>query len=114
MGKRRKTMLGRVVSNKMDKTAVVAVETYRQHPVYKKTVRTVTRYKAQDTKNECQPGDAVRLEETRPLSKEKRWRIAEIVTKVEQIEVRPEELEPQALEPQPEEVSTESESTIES
>ena len=95
MDKKRKSRLGRVVSNKMDKTAVVAVETRRHHPIYKKTVRTVTRYKAHDEMNECQPGDTVRLEETRPLSKEKRWRVAEIVIKAEQLEVRPVELETQ-------------------
>jgi small subunit ribosomal protein S17 len=93
MDKKRKSRLGRVVSNKMDKTAVVAVETHRHHPIYRKTVRTVTRYKAHDEMNECQPGDTVRLEETRPLSKEKRWRVAEIVIKAEQLEVKPVDLE---------------------
>ena len=107
MDKKRKSRLGRVVSNKMDKTAVVAVETRRHHPIYKKTVRTVTRYKAHDEMNECQPGDTVRLEETRPLSKEKRWRVAEIVIKAEQLEVRPVELETQ-----PEEAVAEPEATV--
>jgi small subunit ribosomal protein S17 len=95
MDNKRKSRVGRVVSNKMDKTAVVAVETRRHHPIYKKTVRKITRYKAHDEMNECQPGDTVRLEETRPLSKEKRWRVAEIVLKAEQLEVRPVELETQ-------------------
>jgi len=115
MERNRKTRLGRVVSNKMDKTAVVTVETRRHHPVYKKTVRTMARYKVHDEKNECQPGDTVRLEETRPLSKEKRWRVVEIVIKAEQIEVRPEELEPQAEEvvPEPEEATAEPEETTE-
>jgi small subunit ribosomal protein S17 len=113
MERKRKTRLGRVVSNKMDKTAVVTVETRRHHPVYKKTVRRITRYKVHDEKNECQPGDTVRLEETRPLSKEKRWRVAEIISKAEQIEVRPEELEPQPEEvvPEPEEALVEPEET---
>ena len=93
MQRRRKTKLGRVVSNKMNKTAVVAVETFRHHPIYGKTVRTVLRYKAHDENNQCGPGDTVRLEETRPLSKEKRWRVVEIITKAEVVEVRPEELE---------------------
>ena len=93
MEKKRKIRLGRVVSRKMDKTAVVVVETSRHHPMYKKTMKKLTRYKAHDEKNECAPGDIVRLVETRPLSKEKRWRVAEIVTKAEVIEVRPEELE---------------------
>ena len=114
MDKKRKSRLGRVVSNKMDKTAVVAVETRRHHPIYKKTVRTITRYKAHDEMNECQPGDTVRLEETRPMSKEKRWRVAEIVIKVEQLEVRPEELETQPEEAvaEPEATATESEETV--
>jgi len=107
MDKKRKSRLGRVASNKMDTTAVVAVEARRHHPIYKKTVRTVTRYKAHDETNECQPGDTVRLEETRPLSKEKRWRVAEIVIKAEQLEVKPVELEAQ-----PEEVVAEPEATL--
>ena len=107
MDKKRKSRLGQVVSNKMDKTAVVAVETRRHHPIYKKTVRRITRYKAHDEMNECQLGDTVRLEETRPLSKEKRWRVAEIIIKAEQLEVRPVELETQ-----PEETVVESEETV--
>ncbi len=107
MDKKRKSRLGRVVSNKMDKTAVVAVETRRHHPIYKKTVRRITRYKVHDEMNECQPGDTVRLEETRPLSKEKRWRVAEIVIKAEQLEVRPAELEAE-----PEETAVEVEETV--
>ncbi|HEY33480.1 MAG TPA: 30S ribosomal protein S17 [Dehalococcoidia bacterium] len=107
MERKRKSRLGQVVSNKMDKTVVVTVETRRHHPVYKKSVRRITRYKVHDEKNECQPGDIVRLEETRPLSKEKRWRVVEIVTKAEQIEVRPEELEAQ-----PEEAVTEAEEVV--
>jgi small subunit ribosomal protein S17 len=114
MDKKRKSRLGRVVSNKMDKTAVVVVETRRHHPIYKKTVRTVTRYKAHDEMNECRPGDTVRLEETRPLSKEKRWRIAEIVIKAEQLEVKPVELEtqPEGAEAEPEVIVAESAETV--
>jgi small subunit ribosomal protein S17 len=114
MEKKRKTRLGRVVSNKMDKTVVVTVETRRHHPVYKKTVRRISRYKVHDEKNECQPGDTVRLEETRPLSKEKRWRVVEIVTKAEQIEVRPVELEaqPEEVVAEPEKVTTEPEEVV--
>jgi small subunit ribosomal protein S17 len=107
MDKKRKSRLGRVVSNKMDKTAVVAVETRRHHSIYKKTVRRITRYKAHDEMNECQPGDTVRLEETRPLSKEKRWRVAEIILKAEQLEVRPVELETQ-----PDETTVRSEEAV--
>jgi small subunit ribosomal protein S17 len=89
---KRKTMLGRVASNKMDKTVVVVVETSKRHPLYKKIVRKVTRYKAHDEKNQCIPGDKVRIEETRPISREKRWRVAEIIAKAEVVEVKPEEV----------------------
>ncbi len=77
----RKTRMGRVVSNKMDKTIVVAVETQVAHPLYKKRVRQTTKFKAHDANNECRIGDVVRVMETRPLSKDKRWRLVEIVTK---------------------------------
>lgn len=90
---KRKTRQGRVVSDRMDKTVVVAVETFRHHPIYRKTVRRVTRYKAHDEGNQCAMGDTVRLEETRPLSRDKRWRVTEIVIKAEQIEVKPEEIQ---------------------
>ena len=77
--KRAKTKIGRVVSDKMDKTVVVAVESYRPHPLYKRTVRRIKRFKAHDEQNTCHIGDVVRIEETRPLSKEKRWRVVEIL-----------------------------------
>ena len=93
MEKKRKVRLGRVVSNKMDKTVVVVVETPRHHPLYKKTIKRVVRYKAHDEKNECGLGDKVKIVETRPLSREKRWRVAEIMTKGEVVEVKPEEIE---------------------
>jgi small subunit ribosomal protein S17 len=88
----RKARFGRVVSDKMDKTVVVAVETPRRHPLYKKTVRRAVKYKAHDEKNECRMGDMVKIMETRPLSKDKRWWVAEIVTKGEVAEVQPEEI----------------------
>ncbi len=93
MDKKRKTRVGRVVSNKMDKTVVVAVETLRFHPLYKKTIRRVVKFKAHDRNNECEEGDMVRIVETRPLSRQKRWRVAEILTKGRKIEVQPEEIE---------------------
>lgn len=71
----RKTRVGRVVSDKMDKTVVVAIEKKVMHPVYKKFVRQRTKYKAHDETNECRVGDEVLIEETRPLSKDKRWRV---------------------------------------
>jgi len=77
----RKTMIGTVVSDKMEKTIVVAVETNVRHPMYKKTVKRTYKLKAHDEKNECKTGDKVKVMETRPLSKEKRWRLVEIVEK---------------------------------
>ncbi|HEY8393095.1 MAG TPA: 30S ribosomal protein S17 [Capillibacterium sp.] len=80
---RRKTRVGRVISDKMDKTVVVAVERLEQHPLYKKTVRRTTKFKAHDENNQCRIGDEVRIMETRPLSKEKRWRVVEIIKQAE-------------------------------
>jgi small subunit ribosomal protein S17 len=92
MESKRKSRLGHVVSDKMDKTVVVAVETPKRHRLYKKTLRRVARYKAHDEKNKCQVGDKVIIVETRPLSREKRWRVAEIVAKAEVVEISPEEI----------------------
>jgi hypothetical protein len=78
----RKERVGIVVSNKMDKTIIVAVEAREKHPIYGKFVKKTTKFVAQDEKNECSEGDKVRLMETRPLSKTKRWRLVEIVEKV--------------------------------
>ena len=78
----RKTRVGKVVSNKMDKTIVVAVEDHERHPLYKKIIKTTYKLKAHDENNECSIGDTVRVMETRPLSKDKRWRLVEIVEKV--------------------------------
>ena len=75
----RKERVGIVVSNKMDKTIVVAVVNKYKHPLYKKTVSTTKKYKAHDEKNECKVGDTVRIVETRPLSKDKYFRVQEIV-----------------------------------
>jgi small subunit ribosomal protein S17 len=87
-----KSRLGRVVSDKMDKTVVVVVETPKRHPLYKKTLRRAVRYKAHDEKNQCGLGDIVKIVETRPLSKQKRWRVAEVITKGEVVEVKPEDI----------------------
>ena len=75
----RKTRVGVVVSDKMDKTVVVSIERRVQHPVYGKMVRRTKRLKAHDEKNDARTGDTVRIMETRPLSKDKRWRLVEIV-----------------------------------
>ena len=79
----RKTRVGKVVSDKMDKTIVVLVEDRVTHPLYKKIVRVSKKYKAHDEQNECREGDKVRIMETRPLSKDKRWRLVEIIKKAE-------------------------------
>ena len=77
----RKTRTGMVVSDKMDKTIVVAIEDLVQHPLYKKIIKKTSRIKAHDEANECSIGDKVMIMETRPLSKEKRWRLVEIIHK---------------------------------
>jgi len=77
----RKTRVGVVVSDKMDKTIVVAIEDRVRHPLYKKIVKRTYKLKAHDEKNECNVGDRVRVMETRPLSREKRWRLVEIIEK---------------------------------
>ena len=78
----RKTRIGKVTSNKMDKTIVVTIEERVTHPLYKKVVKRTYKLKAHDEKNECSIGDTVKVMETRPLSKDKRWRLVEIVEKV--------------------------------
>ena len=87
-----KSKIGLVSSNKMDKTLVVLVESHRNHPLYKKTIKTVKRYKVHDENNECKIGDTVKIVETRPLSKEKRWRVSEIIVKAAAIELKPDEI----------------------
>jgi len=79
----RKTRIGTVVSDKMDKTVVVAVERTVTHPLYKRTMRRTKKFKAHDEENSCRAGDVVRIMETRPLSKEKRWRVVEIIRRAE-------------------------------
>ena len=74
-----KTRVGRVVSTKMDKTVIVAIERLVKHPMYKKYIRKTTRVKVHDAQNSCQVGEIVRIQETRPLSKEKRWRVVEVI-----------------------------------
>ena len=83
--KMRKTRTGTVVSNKMDKTVVVAVETMVSHKLYGRTIRQTKKYKAHDEENSCNIGDRVKIMETRPLSKDKRWRVIEIVRRTEEI-----------------------------
>ena len=77
----RKTRVGKVVSNKMDKTVVVAIEDNVKHPLYKKIIKNTIKLKAHDENNTCNVGDRVLIMETRPLSKDKRWRVVEIIEK---------------------------------
>ena len=77
----RKVMIGTVTSNKMDKTIVVSVETSVKHPIYGKFVKRTYKLKAHDEENQCQVGDKVKVMETRPLSKDKRWRLVEVIEK---------------------------------
>ncbi len=81
----RKIRIGRVVSDKMDKTVVVAVETLVSHSLYQRAVRRTKKFKAHDAENACRIGDKVKIMETRPLSKDKRWRIVEILERAHQI-----------------------------
>ena len=80
--KSRKQLIGKVISNKMDKTIVIEIENLVMHPLYKKSVKRTKRIKSHDERNECSVGDVVRIEESRPLSKEKRHRLIEIIEKV--------------------------------
>ena len=92
MGSQEKLQLGTVVSNKMDKTVVVRIDRHKRHRLYGKTIRVTRRYKAHDEKNECRLGDIVKISETRPLSRDKRWRVVEVVVKGDVAEVAPTEI----------------------
>ena len=87
-----KSMVGRVVGNKMNKTVVVAVEKQKHHALYRKTYKVVVKYQAHDEKSQCKLEDKVLIVEARPLSKEKRWRVAQILNRGEVAEVKPEEV----------------------
>ncbi len=92
MAGKHKVRVGRVISNKMDKTVVVEVEVAVHHPLYHKTISKSVKYKAHDEKKSCKVGDVVQIVETRPLSHDKRWRVAEILIKGEVVEVKPAEI----------------------
>lgn len=89
MERKRKVRTGKVVSDKMDKTVVVLVETLRRHPLYKKVIRHTSRFKVHDETNACKVGDIVKIVETRPVSKDKRWRVVEVIRRKEIAEVEP-------------------------
>lgn len=82
----KKVRIGKVTSDKMDKTITVRIETVKQHPLYKKTIRTSKKQKAHDENNEAKIGDLVKIEETRPLSKDKRWQLVEIIEKAKTLQ----------------------------
>jgi small subunit ribosomal protein S17 len=86
-----KSMVGRVLSGKMEKTVVVVVESRRPHPLYKKVIKHTKKYKVHDEADACHRGDVVRIEETRPLSKEKRWRVVEILRKANLVQIESQE-----------------------
>lgn len=92
MGSQEKLQLGTVVSNKMDKTVVVRIDRHKRHRLYGKTIRVTRRYKAHDENNECGLGDIVKISETRPLSRDKHWRVVEVVVKGDVAEVAPTEI----------------------
>jgi|SRR5579875_240863 len=94
----RKVLQGTVVSTKMQKTVVVAVDRIVRHRLYKKAMRRTKRYKAHDETNACVLGDVVRIVETRPLSKEKRWRVAEILARGNVAEVQPQQIDAEIIE----------------
>lgn len=81
MQRKGKTFVGHVVSDKMDKTVVVAVQSYRAHPLYRKIIKRQVKLKAHDEDNACHAGDVVKIAESRPFSKTKRWRVVEIISK---------------------------------
>lgn len=92
MNKSRKTNVGQVVSDKMDKTVVVAVDRFRTHRLYKRRIKHVTKFKAHDYNNSCRLGDTVRIEETRPLSRDKRWRVIEVLARMDIAETLPKDI----------------------
>ncbi len=104
----RKLRIGRIVSDKMPKTVVVAIEWRQNHPVYKKAVRRVTKFYAHDERQECKIGDTVQIMESRPLSRLKRWRVVKVVARGEHIELPSAEIEiPTSEAPAPAENKTE-------
>jgi small subunit ribosomal protein S17 len=92
MAGKHKVRLGRVISDKMEKTVVVEVQVAEHHPLYHKTIEKAVKYKVHDEKKESKVGDVVKIIETRPLSHDKRWRLAEVVVKGDVVEVKPKEI----------------------
>lgn len=93
MRENRRTLVGRVVSDKMDKTVVVVVETRKRHPLYRRIITRTKKFKVHDATKQCAVGDLVRIIESRPISKEKHWQVAAILTKAHLAEVQPTEID---------------------
>ena len=93
MAGKHKVRIGRVIKDKMEKTVVVAVDVAEHHPLYHKTIKKSIKYKVHDEKKESKTGDVVKIIETRPLSHDKRWRLADVVIKSEAVEIKPEEIQ---------------------
>lgn len=89
---KRKVRIGTVVSDKMDKTVVVQVESLVRHPLYKKVIKHRAKFMAHDEDNKCRVGDVVKIMETRPLSKKKRWRVVEVLRQGEKVDIEPKEV----------------------
>jgi small subunit ribosomal protein S17 len=92
MEEKRKSRIGKVIGDKMNKTVIVAINTPWRHPIYNKTVRRVVKYYVHDEKKLSKTGDTVKIIETRPLSKLKRWRVAEVMIKAEVADIKPSEI----------------------
>jgi small subunit ribosomal protein S17 len=92
MEEKRKSRIGKVIGDKMNKTVIVAINTPWRHPIYNKTVRRIVKYYVHDEKKLSKTGDTVRIIETRPLSKLKRWRVAEVMIKAEVADIKPSEI----------------------
>jgi len=90
---RQKVRVGRVISDKMDQTVVVAIRWQQPHPIYKKSIRRITKLYVHDKENQCKPGDLVRIQETRPISRNKHWRVKDILERREVVDVKPAELD---------------------
>ena len=110
---RRKVRTGRVVSDKMDKTVVVAVRWSQRNRLYRKPMRRITKFYAHDATNDCSLGDLVRIEETRPISRQKNWRVIDVIERREVAEVRPMELDREFMESQMRGQDTEADTEVE-
>jgi len=112
MLKNRKKRVGRVISNKMEKTAIVVVETRRPHRLYKRIIKQMSKFMAHDENNECQIGDKVQIMEHRPISKEKRWIVTDIISRKEVVEVLETKIETPKAKPEKVEVEAKAEAEV--